>query len=343
MGTINHIKTSAIADGPDTNVVRPSDWNSAHAYTLQDAVSLSGNTAGALANISSGTFYLAGGNNITLSQDANSVTISGGAGGGVISSYENLPGANFSSAQTLNGASVSVAVAFLLPQAGSFSFLRIPVQMTTNSTALNSVLFSMNASVEFRSTWNAVVYSLGAGANSASLQSVASGSAGFTFQNSISVATNGSQGSYTQAFSAQANGNGTTVTTQYSASSLNYPFSTTAFANFTGLRFLDIPWANSLSAGAYWLIFGYSSATATNSTGISAASNCNVRYSNHFGVSQLSAAVGIMGSTNLTSGGWLGAASFSTAGGGTTASLPISALSSYASYQRPYFNLLRSA
>lgn len=41
------------------------------------AASLSGNTAGALANISTGTMYLAGGNNITLSQNANSVTISG--------------------------------------------------------------------------------------------------------------------------------------------------------------------------------------------------------------------------------------------------------------------------
>ncbi len=44
--------------------------------------SLSGNTAGALADISTGTMYLAGGDNITLSQNGNSVTISGGAGGG---------------------------------------------------------------------------------------------------------------------------------------------------------------------------------------------------------------------------------------------------------------------
>lgn len=41
------------------------------------AASLSGNTAGALAAISSGTLYLAGGNNITLSQNGQSVTISG--------------------------------------------------------------------------------------------------------------------------------------------------------------------------------------------------------------------------------------------------------------------------
>lgn len=44
-------------------------------------VTLSGNTAGAMAHISSGTMTLAGGNGITLSQAGNAVTISGGGGG----------------------------------------------------------------------------------------------------------------------------------------------------------------------------------------------------------------------------------------------------------------------
>lgn len=43
---------------------------------------MSGNTAGVMTNITKGTMVLAGGNNITLSQNGNSVTISGGAGGG---------------------------------------------------------------------------------------------------------------------------------------------------------------------------------------------------------------------------------------------------------------------
>ena len=45
-------------------------------------VTLSGNTAGAMAQISSGTMTLAGGSNITLSQAGNAVTIHGGAGTG---------------------------------------------------------------------------------------------------------------------------------------------------------------------------------------------------------------------------------------------------------------------
>ncbi len=82
MGGIFHSYTQTVADGTATSVVRPSDWNSGHAYTIQDGVSLAGNTAGVLAAIVAGTLYLAGGNNVTLSQNANSVTISGAAAGG---------------------------------------------------------------------------------------------------------------------------------------------------------------------------------------------------------------------------------------------------------------------
>lgn len=63
---IQHVKNITIADGTNTDIVIPSDWNSVHAYTLQDAVSLSGNTAGVMANISSGTLYLAGCNTVCL-------------------------------------------------------------------------------------------------------------------------------------------------------------------------------------------------------------------------------------------------------------------------------------
>ena len=79
MAPINHVFTSPQADVADPTLIKPSAWNSAHAYTLQDAVSLAGNTAGVLGNISSGTLVLAGGNNVTLSQNGNSVTVSGAA------------------------------------------------------------------------------------------------------------------------------------------------------------------------------------------------------------------------------------------------------------------------
>jgi len=54
---------------------------SVQTQNLHDLI-ISGNTAGVTALVSSGTLTLAGGNNITLSQAGNAITISGAAGGG---------------------------------------------------------------------------------------------------------------------------------------------------------------------------------------------------------------------------------------------------------------------
>jgi hypothetical protein len=85
---ISHLKTNTIADftgtvtvfnslgatvtANATDLVRPSDWNSAHLEQL----SFLGNTAG-VSTISGSNIFWAGGNNITLSASAGSVTISG--------------------------------------------------------------------------------------------------------------------------------------------------------------------------------------------------------------------------------------------------------------------------
>ena len=262
-----------------------------------------------------------------------------------ISFYENMEGMAGSATQTFNAASVSYAVAFNMPQPVSASFLRIPALLTTNSTTIATMASATaSASGEIYSTWNAVIYSLGVGGNSKSLQSVVSGSAGFTFRNSISI-TNSTQYSITQGFSAQALGAGTTRTTQYSISNTNYSFTTDQIATeWSSNRMIDIPFANSLTPGAYWGIFGLSTSSASaGAAGLAALTNCNVRYSNHYGISQMDLTFGIMGSTNRTSGGLLGAGSFSTAGGGTTNSIPVSAISSNASNARMYFQLHRSA
>lgn len=84
---IRHVKTDLLADGTDTRLVRPSDWNSAHAYTLVDGVAFGGNTAGVMATVSSGTMFVAGGNNVTISQDQNSLTVVGGGMTAGVSSW----------------------------------------------------------------------------------------------------------------------------------------------------------------------------------------------------------------------------------------------------------------
>jgi hypothetical protein len=344
-GQILHVKSDTVADITDTNYVRPSDWNSAHAYTLQDCVVIGGNTTaagGATSSISTGTLFLQGGNNITLSQNANSVTIS--AGVGTKSSYENIPGASLTNMGSAFGQSTSACVAFFVPEPISFSFLRLPCVMTTNSTAIaTSASSNTSATGDLYSTWNAHIYSLGTGTNSKFLQYVTSGQGLWTFRNLISI-TNSTVMTISMIYSALAEGNGTTLNTSTSnLSTSNWPFSTTGgFSSFTGNRFIDINLTGSLDVGAYWLVVGVSTNTATTG-GIAAMTNCNVRYSQVFGGFQVNSNFGIMGSTNLTSGGLLGCGSITVAAGATTSSLSMSNMSSSASNARLYFQLLRSA
>jgi hypothetical protein len=262
-----------------------------------------------------------------------------------ISSYENFAPGNFTSGAAI-AASGSVAVAFLIPQPISASILRLFASMATNSTTLSTAAASMNGSAQVFSTLNAVVYSLGTGANSQSLQYVASGSTGWTMLNSISLAADGTSGSYTQGITGYGDGANASQSTQGTIANTNYSFTTGWFSNFTGPRCLDIPFANSLSAGAYWLLFGYSTSSNSNSARCSNATNCIASISYVYGLSCQAAAaigsIGIMGATNLTSVHG-GAGSFTTVGGGTTNSLPTSAISTITNAHRIYFQLLRSA
>ena len=69
-------------------------------------VTLGGNTLGAMAQISSGTMTLAGGDNVTLSQDGNAITIIGASGGG--GNYAGINGAITGGSLTVNTSGVSI-------------------------------------------------------------------------------------------------------------------------------------------------------------------------------------------------------------------------------------------
>ncbi|MEO5950702.1 MAG: hypothetical protein ABIQ04_04605 [Candidatus Saccharimonadales bacterium] len=149
---------------------------SAANQTLQTSnvhnITLSGNTAGAMAQVSSGTLTLAGGNNITLSQAGNAITISGGAGGGVAivggGTTYSTGSANFNASGALTIASgVGQSLNFSVPQTSSISAtgalsistngntvsMGVPVQ--TNQTlgmfAGNNTFFNSTATLDARS------------------------------------------------------------------------------------------------------------------------------------------------------------------------------------------------
>jgi len=92
-------------------------FDATQSVQTQNAVdlTLAGNTSGALALVSSGTATLAGGNNITLSQAGNAITISAGAGGGgaSISHWKLVPGGAGQQTITVPNAQMYVVPIFM--------------------------------------------------------------------------------------------------------------------------------------------------------------------------------------------------------------------------------------
>lgn len=109
-------------------------------------VTLSGNTAGAMAQVSSGTMTLAGGNNITLSQAGNAITISGAAVGGAQTAISGIAASNTtytSGSVTFTGVGGGVTVSSNTGQRVDIS-VAAPVAQTVQTQNLHNVTLSGN-------------------------------------------------------------------------------------------------------------------------------------------------------------------------------------------------------
>lgn len=120
---------------------------SAAAQTVQTQnlhnVTLSGNTAGVMAQVSSGTLTLAGGNNITLSQNGNAVSIIGGAGGG---GGGGIALANSETTYTSGTANLNVAGGAMTIASTTGQSFNFSVPQTSSLTATGAVSLSTNGS-----------------------------------------------------------------------------------------------------------------------------------------------------------------------------------------------------
>ena len=105
-------------------------------------VTLSGNTAGVMAQVSSGTLTLAGGNNITLSQNGNAVTIAGAAGGG----GGGIALANSQTTYTSGTANLAVAGGALTIASTTGQSFNFSVPQTSSLSATGIVSIATNAS-----------------------------------------------------------------------------------------------------------------------------------------------------------------------------------------------------
>ena len=257
--------------------------------------------------------------------------------------------ANFYAAQVGVSNQVQSNTFYVLPlsvqEKVSMSYIRLlgNIVLISTTIATSAVNNATGASTAFSLTvdMNAVLYSVGTGANSRSLQYVTSGKAGWTWAASVSQAStsNASNQSFTQAITYPSEGFDTAVTSgNYSVSATNGPISTTQFGNLgANNAFLDIPLACSLSAGNYWLALNKISGTV-------GGKNIDINYST-YGTSGTNLIFRAMNqASNVSNAGpFVGLGSWTTNVAQTSSSIAFASISFSSSHYNPYVQFINQA
>jgi hypothetical protein len=300
-------------------------------------LTLSGTNASAINISAPATSSLIGSSGISISSNGSTITVGQAMG----SFYGNMEG-EWVNSTTLNFfQSTSHVQPFVLEGPVSFGIIRF--MKTASMSASSTAATTGNSQFSYGHTrsHNLVLYSRGVGASSMSLQSVASTQ--LTDQQSINVsaAANSTQFSYTNRATYYVANGVSNFNFDYSSSAASLNFHTSGMTGLTGLKVMEFPWATSLAPGQYWLMYGISSSTASQ---FNAQGSRLFNVFTNYGLSQPNLAFGLLGqATNSSIGPQYGLGSFTTAGGGTTASLPISAISTSAAHNKIFFQLANIA
>lgn len=290
-----------------------------------------------------GTGTTFGGTNVSASATLNSgglqlslsVANPGGAGAAV-NWYENVPLISATSLGREFG-STSHAEFFVVGLPLTASYLRLAAQMATQSTSLGTTAnTTFSGSVVVTNQF--VIYTQNIGASSQSLASYTSGSVGSTMLHSIQANANGSEYTVSNFITYPAPGGITsTFSSSYASTSASIMLNSAWQVDFTGVRWLDTPLVTSLPASNYWILFGVSTNSAAQ---VAAVSRCVVTFAGGLINRQPDTTFGSMNIVlNASIAAQPGVGSFTTAGGGTTASLGFSNISSKASHPRSYFQI----
>lgn len=302
-------------------------------------VSLSQSTGangGTLSILAPATSSLVGVSGISISSNGSTISVQP-----VTQSYYANPYWMVNSTSYTVAASTSIVWPFELRDVERFDFVRLPQTVSIASMASIATAANDTKSYTQQGTYNFVLYSRGIGASSQSLQSVASTSASSRMTIAVGQNVNGSQWTVTHAFSFPASNGTTSFSTSYATSLTNVNISTTHLTAISGMKMIAFPWSTTLSGQNYWMAYGFSTAATTN--GNASLSNMRVTFSN-WGMSQPNNTWGEFGSANNASIQALyGIGSFTTAGGGTTASMGFSNISSSAAHVIPYITMARIA
>jgi len=340
----NAIQEVASATNSGTNTSRFAADD--HAHRGINLVQISGNTSNT-SNVIYGSVYLAGGNNITLSQvsgaGAATITISAAnAGAGAARSFFQWPDdvAN-SSAWQVSGSTRWLEPVYI-PYDISVSYIRMPVTMSCVGS-MASVATAANATrgMTLSSTFHYGFYTHNVGASSKSLISYATSSGSWVQQARVSAGAVGSNWTTGHTISFPREGGNTDFTSSAAATVTNITMQSSQLSDFTNLRFLDLPFATSLSAGPYW--FMWNSSTSISTSGTANYSTLRILASN-FVITQPSQAINMLGSaTNSSNQFRQGLGSWTTNAIGTTASIALSGISTSASNPIVHFQMIRQA
>jgi hypothetical protein len=254
-----------------------------------------------------------------------------------VSFAANLPA--IPNTQTIStGNSTSMAIPFSLPNNISFDFVRGLNSVSFGTAGAASTSVAATYSFGMTETHNMHVYSYGTGASSTNLQFVVSTSASLVSSMSINVSS--SSYSVSQGVTFPVSNGTSSFSASFTNASSSYSISTGVITALTGVKFFDMPFGTSLSGGNYVFLYGVSTTSSTSGANLSGA-----RISNQpLGLSQVNNAVGGFGVANAASIQLQSVVgSFSTAGGATTSSISISAVSSSASHNIRYLTLQRQA
>jgi hypothetical protein len=226
-----------------TNLVRPSDWNSAHAM----AITLTGNTAG-VSTVSGSNIIWSGGPNVTLSGTDGTVVFSAGAGGGggvALSAgansvsngtvvFSNSNGLSFG----LNGSTVTASHNGLTTQTVQTQSNIAGISAGANSVGTGTVVFSNSHNMSFGLNGQTITgsasysQSTAPGAIAAGTQTATSGTIVFSDSNGISFGLSGST-----RVTASHNGLTSQSNQNVTAGNGGFAFQTLSFSNVNGISF----------------------------------------------------------------------------------------------------------
>lgn len=297
-----------------------------------------------------GLVVAAGGSTNTVSQlvFSNGGGISFGLNGSTITAtegafrsyYENIPLVASTTTLTL-GSNSMFMMPFMLPYDVSVSYIRMPI---SNQFTAQTIATTNNTTANLRQTqtfWFNI-YSAGNGVSSKSLQLYTQASATMVYAITAQQGAATANQSVSQALTYFAEGLTTnTFSTSYATGATNLSINTNNLTAFTGNRWMDIPFNNSLASGMWWA--GIQRSTATATTGGAAGLSTMTNNMSFHAATQANQNYNLIGAaaanTNALAPG-LGLATVS-ANGATSNSIGLTNINTQASQLKIPFQFLR--